>query len=189
MPSPGTARRCKISRIMRSRYSGFLRIGELEIGDVVERYRRQVVPRIVTETEVPGVHHQAGAPSTARGPDHVHSVADRRNRSEPGAFHRHAGAGIVIRLPLPWLRGGGSQVARGQPVGRLRRVLLCRVSSRHPRRDLIIVACLDKRQPRELRCQRICSSRVLSSFCCARVRCCRRLPNASDRSARPSLVA
>ena len=36
--------------------------------------------------------------------------------------------------------------------------------------------------------QRICSSRFLSSFCCARVRRSRRLPKASDRSARPSLV-
>jgi glycolate oxidase len=37
--------------------------------------------------------------------------------------------------------------------------------------------------------QRICSSRFLSSFCCALVRRSRRVLNASDRSARPSLAA
>ena len=43
--------------------------------------------------------------------------------------------------------------------------------------------------PGRERRQRICSSSLLSSFCCARVRRSRRLPKASDRSARPSLVA
>ena len=77
---------------------GLQRIGELQIGDVVERYRRQVVPRVVTEAEVPGVDHQAGTPAAARGPHDLHAVADRRNRAQRGVFHRHARAYTVKQL-------------------------------------------------------------------------------------------
>ena len=71
------------------------RISELNVGDVVQRDRRQVVPRAVAEAEVPGIDHQAGTPTAARGPHPLHAVADRRNRSQRAEFHRHAGTHIV----------------------------------------------------------------------------------------------
>jgi len=49
------------------------RIGELQIGDVVEGYRCKVFPCVVAEAEVPGVDYQAGTPTAARGPHDVHA--------------------------------------------------------------------------------------------------------------------
>jgi hypothetical protein len=74
------------------------RIGELQIGDVVEGYRCKVFPCVVAEAEVPAVDHQAGPPAAVRGPHGVHAVVDRRNRAQRGVFHRHACADTVKQL-------------------------------------------------------------------------------------------
>jgi hypothetical protein len=54
---------------------GLQRIGELQIGDVVEGYRCKVFPCVVAEAEVPAVDHQAGPPAAVRGPHGVHAVS------------------------------------------------------------------------------------------------------------------
>ena len=59
------------------------RVVELDVRDVFEGHRRQVVPRAVAEAEMPGVDYQSDVASAApRPPHHLHRVPDRRNRPE-----------------------------------------------------------------------------------------------------------